>query len=91
MKRHGLQVYMRNPSSYTPLRSEFQNPGGPKSLTLGMNEKENYEEIKKFSEKDASMYEKYEAKLSKFVDVSHTAVISEILIHAQLAQAKALA
>jgi hypothetical protein len=53
LKRHGLKIYLRNPSSYTPLLPEFQTPGGPTSLTLGMDHHKNMDEVRKFSARDA--------------------------------------
>lgn len=54
-QKHGLHVHLRDPSSYTPLRKEYQQPGEPKSLTLSSDMKFNIEEIAKFSEKDAKV------------------------------------
>ena len=30
-----MQVYLRDPSSYTPIRNDLRQEGGPRSLTLG--------------------------------------------------------
>ena len=86
MKRHGLKVYLREPSSYTPLKKEFQRKAGgsgPTSLTLGGNAEENRRQIARFSEKDATAYEEYENELGKFVDV-----IDPLLDHAPADLAK---
>lgn len=68
LKKHGLTVYLRKPSSYTPLKQEYQKPGGPKSLTLGSDAAENRRQIGAFSSADAESYERYEEQLEKFVD-----------------------
>ena len=68
LKKHGLKVYLRNPSSYTPLRKEMWQNGGPRSLILGMDHQENVQQISQFSKKDAENFEKYEAQLQRFVD-----------------------
>ena len=68
MKKHGLKVYLRNPSSYTPLRKEIWKDGGPRSLILGMDHKENVQQISQFSKKDAQKFGEYEAQLQRFID-----------------------
>jgi len=67
LKKHGLKVYLRDPSSYTPLRPDLIEAGGPKSLTLGLCGKMNKAQIGQFSVKDAEKYEEYEAQLEEFV------------------------
>ena len=71
LKKHGLKVYLRDPSSHTPLRQEAWKklPNGQiaKSLTLGMNQEENKRQIGQFSAKDAESWGKYEAQLERFV------------------------
>ena len=62
-----FQVYLRDPSSYTPLRPDLIEAGGPKSLTLGLCGKMNKAQIGQFSVKDAEKYEEYEAQLEEFV------------------------
>ena len=42
--------------------------GGPRSLILGMDHKENVEQISQFSKKDAERFSDYEAQLQRFVD-----------------------
>lgn len=68
LKKHGLKVHLRNPSSFTPLLDG-------RYLLMGSNEADNHKEIAKFSERDAEMYPKYEATLDRmgkdllFVDI----------------------
>ena len=62
-----VQVYLRDPSSYTPIRPDLIQPGGPKSLTLGMCGKMNRDNIAQFSQRDAVKYEEYEEQLEQFV------------------------
>ncbi len=71
LMRHGLlKFYTRNPSGYTPiLESDPQYTPQTRSLTLGPNAKFNYEQISKFSRKDASKYESYENWLNGIVDI----------------------
>ncbi|XP_046667325.1 pyridine nucleotide-disulfide oxidoreductase domain-containing protein 2-like [Homalodisca vitripennis] len=68
LKEHGLKVYLRDPYSYTPLREHFWKSTQAKSLTLSRNHLKNQEEIAKFSNKDAQVYQKYEELLSRLVD-----------------------
>lgn len=62
LMRHGiLKFYMRDPSSYTPLlESDPQYSSKSRSLTLSSNHEFNYEQIAKFSKKDAQQYGLYE-------------------------------
>lgn len=55
LQEHGLKVYLRNPSSYTPLRRAAWKDGKARSLTLGSDEQENFRQISQFSEKDAQV------------------------------------
>lgn len=64
LKRHGLELLPRNPSSFTPMLNG-------KSLCLGSNKDENYKEISQFSERDAKEYENYENWLHRLVQVIH--------------------
>ena len=68
LKRHGLKIYLRDPSSYTPLLPRYQSPGGPTSLTLGMDHAKNCEELCKFSVRDAQRFGAYEEQLRLFVE-----------------------
>src|SRR5581483_2543725 len=64
LKRHGLELLPRNPSSFTPL------PDG-RSLTLGPDLAANQREIAKFSERDAEAFPRYEAlleRLARFIE-----------------------
>ena len=63
LKKHGLHVYMRRPSSFTPVL------GSRDSLTLGMDAESDRKEIAKFSARDADAYADYEKRLNSFVDL----------------------
>ena len=61
LMRHGiLKFYTRNPSSYTPLLESDPQYKKSTSLTLSSSSKFNYNQISKFSIRDAKNYEKYE-------------------------------
>jgi len=79
LKEHGLKVYLRDPSSYTPIRSDMWKPGQARSLTLGMCGKRNAEQIGQFSVADAAMYAKYEEELQQFVNA-----VDPLLDHAAI-------
>ena len=64
LKKHGLKVHLRDPSSYTPIRPDLQSPGGPTSLTLGMCGKMNKENIAQFSQRDAVKF--FDVKVAEF-------------------------
>lgn len=60
LKKHGLELLFRNPSSFTPkLDGRY--------LFLGPDKEFNKKEIEKFSKKDAENYEKYEKYLEHLV------------------------
>ncbi|CAH9088627.1 unnamed protein product [Cuscuta epithymum] len=59
LKRHGLKLLKRNPSSFTPCRDG-------RYLLLGSDKQHNYSEISKFSERDAKTFPRYENQLDKF-------------------------
>ena len=61
LKRHGYKTLPRNPSAFTPFEDG-------RHLFLGPDQKANYEEIKKFSEKDARAYGEYEAFLGRVAE-----------------------
>ncbi|VDL65622.1 unnamed protein product [Nippostrongylus brasiliensis] len=61
LKRHGLRYHIRNPSSFTPIRSSHE------SLLLGLDMKENQKEIAKFSKRDAEVFPKYEEFIHRTV------------------------
>ena len=62
LKRHGLKLFKRNPSSFTPLLDG-------RYLLLGSDMENNRKEIAKFSKKDAEKYEEYDEWLQKLVKV----------------------
>ncbi|XP_061192846.1 pyridine nucleotide-disulfide oxidoreductase domain-containing protein 2-like [Saccostrea echinata] len=64
LKKYGLKVYLRNPSSYTPLLGKT---GKGSSLTLGPDHAETYRQIAQFSEKDAKSFVEYEKQLDDIV------------------------
>jgi len=66
LKKYGLKLYMRNPSSYTPLATAHWKDGA-RSLTLSNDIEFNRREIAKFSVRDAEAYEGYERWLSRLV------------------------
>eukprot|EP00731_Ephydatia_muelleri_P020514 Em0013g241a len=53
LKKHGLKVYHRDYSSFTPIR------GSQRSLILGTDEIQNCKHIAQFSPKDAQVYLQY--------------------------------
>ncbi|CAD6194160.1 unnamed protein product [Caenorhabditis auriculariae] len=61
LKKFGLRYHIRNPSSFTPIRSSSD------SLLLGLNMSENQKEIAKFSKRDAENFPKYEHFISTIV------------------------
>nr|XP_022344034.1 pyridine nucleotide-disulfide oxidoreductase domain-containing protein 2-like [Crassostrea virginica] len=64
LKKYGLKVYLRNPSSYTPLLGQT---GSASSLTLGPDQEETYRQISQFSERDAKRFFEYEKLLDDIV------------------------
>jgi len=71
LKKHGLRVYLRNPTSYTPISSVKWSGNQEKSLTLWADKNKTFSEIAKFSIKDAEAYPKYEKYLDKFANAIH--------------------
>lgn len=69
LKGHGLQVYLRNPGSYTPILPEYQADHGPTSLTIWNDPDKTRRQIEQFSKHDSIMFAKYEHQLAQFVDV----------------------
>ncbi|XP_027099707.1 uncharacterized protein [Coffea arabica] len=59
LKRHGLKLLKRNPSSFTPCLDG-------RYLLLGPDKELNHAEISKFSKKDAEAYPRYEHLLENF-------------------------
>lgn len=58
LKENGLSILPRRPSSFTPMRDG-------RHLMLGADEKQNHEQISKFSSKDADAFVKYEHLLEQ--------------------------
>ncbi|XP_045129040.1 pyridine nucleotide-disulfide oxidoreductase domain-containing protein 2-like isoform X2 [Portunus trituberculatus] len=67
LMHHGLKIYPRDPSSYTPLREDHWGKGG-RSLILGPQEDLNHQQISQFSVKDAEALPRLEALLNKFAE-----------------------
>ena len=65
MQKYGLKLYMRNPSSYTPLLESYWKPGGARSLTLSNDIEFNRRQIAKFSVRDAQVGNKLLSPSSK--------------------------
>ncbi len=61
LEKHGYKTLPRNPSSFTPFDDG-------RYLFLGPDQKANYNEIKKFSEKDAKAFGEYEAFLERVAE-----------------------
>jgi len=66
LKKHGLEIYLRNPNSYTPLLGATGGPGS--SLTLSLSHQDTADSIAQFSKKDAVNYFEYEKFLGSMVD-----------------------
>jgi phytoene dehydrogenase-like protein len=71
LMRHGtLKFHTRDPSGYTPvLETDPQYSSLCRSLTLGPHANKNYEQIAKFSKKDAHKFEQYENRLNELCSV----------------------
>ncbi|KAE8740569.1 hypothetical protein FOCC_FOCC013902 [Frankliniella occidentalis] len=67
LKKFGLKVHLRNPSSFTPLSEKYWRGNTSKSLILGQDDVFNFQQISQFSVKDAKAYEMYEKQLQKIV------------------------
>ncbi|XP_041065773.1 pyridine nucleotide-disulfide oxidoreductase domain-containing protein 2 [Carcharodon carcharias] len=65
LKKHGLKVYIRNPSSFTPMLEDGVGGKLPRSLLLGNNMEETQKQIAQFSVKDAQAYAEYEAFIGR--------------------------
>ncbi|KAH7673657.1 FAD/NAD(P)-binding domain-containing protein [Dioscorea alata] len=61
LKRHGLKLLRRNPSSFTPCLDG-------RYLLLGPDAALNHSEIAKFSKKDAESFQAYEKQLERFCE-----------------------
>uniref|UniRef100_A0A8D8XEX2 Pyridine nucleotide-disulfide oxidoreductase domain-containing protein 2 n=1 Tax=Cacopsylla melanoneura TaxID=428564 RepID=A0A8D8XEX2_9HEMI len=68
LKKHGLKLLTRDPRSYTPL-SPDKWTGNVRSLTLGSDQKKNYQQIAQFSVKDAENFQKYETFIEEITKV----------------------
>ena len=62
LRRHGLNILRRNPSSFTPLLDG-------RSLTMGPNQEETAQQIAQFSTADAAAYPHYQTKLERIAEV----------------------
>ncbi|CAN0919389.1 Pyridine nucleotide-disulfide oxidoreductase domain-containing protein 2 [Linum grandiflorum] len=62
LKRHGLKLLRRSPSSFTPCLDG-------RYLLLGPDQELNRSEISKFSKRDAEAYPRYESQLERFCKV----------------------
>ncbi len=62
LKRHGLEILPRNPSSFTPLEDG-------RYLLLGHDDEANRREIAEFSTRDAEAYPRYDAMLTRVAEV----------------------
>ncbi|OWF40195.1 pyridine nucleotide-disulfide oxidoreductase domain-containing protein 2-like [Mizuhopecten yessoensis] len=67
LKKYGLEVYLRDPSSYTPLLTPGGRDGKARSLLLHRDSKKTAESIAQFSEKDAKSWFEYEEQLEHIV------------------------
>ncbi|XP_072095132.1 pyridine nucleotide-disulfide oxidoreductase domain-containing protein 2 isoform X5 [Mobula birostris] len=65
LKRHGLRVHIRDPSSFTPMLEDGVGGNPPRSLLLGSDTKETQKQIARFSLNDARAYAAYEALTSR--------------------------
>ncbi|XP_029653702.2 pyridine nucleotide-disulfide oxidoreductase domain-containing protein 2-like [Octopus sinensis] len=68
LKKYGLKIFLRNPSSYTPLLQPNSSNPKAKSLTLGRDGHLNKLQIAQFSQSDAEKFERYEEQLQRIVD-----------------------
>ncbi|XP_071792921.1 pyridine nucleotide-disulfide oxidoreductase domain-containing protein 2-like [Asterias amurensis] len=64
LKKHGLKVHIRKAYAYTPLLEAPGSSGRPRSLLLTCDDKQTYEQIAQFSEKDAKNYFEYEHQMT---------------------------
>ncbi|KAL1460843.1 hypothetical protein WDU94_012785 [Cyamophila willieti] len=68
LKKHGLKLLTRDPRSYTPLSPDKWTKDA-RSLTLGSDQKKNYQQIAQFSVKDAENFQKYETYIEEITQV----------------------
>ncbi|GCC34749.1 pyridine nucleotide-disulfide oxidoreductase domain-containing protein 2 [Chiloscyllium punctatum] len=76
LKKHGLKVHIRNPSSFTPMLEDGVGGKPPRSLLMGNTMEETQKQIAQFSVKDAQSYAEYEAF------INHMALSVEPLLDA---------
>ncbi|XP_048407359.1 pyridine nucleotide-disulfide oxidoreductase domain-containing protein 2 [Stegostoma tigrinum] len=76
LKKHGLKIHIRNPSSFTPMLEDGVGRKPPRSLLMGNNMEETQKQIAQFSAKDAQSYAEYEAF------INHMALSAEPLLDA---------
>ncbi|XP_067657317.1 pyridine nucleotide-disulfide oxidoreductase domain-containing protein 2-like [Haliotis asinina] len=67
LKKYGLKVYLRDPSSYTPLVTPGGRDGTARSLLLSRDQQKNKQQIAQFSYKDAQAFSEYEETLERIV------------------------
>ncbi|XP_069139513.1 pyridine nucleotide-disulfide oxidoreductase domain-containing protein 2-like isoform X2 [Argopecten irradians] len=67
LKKYGLEVYLRDPSSYTPLLNPGGRDGKARSLLLHRDSQKTAESIAQFSQKDAKNWIEYEKQLEHIV------------------------
>ncbi|XP_055894258.1 pyridine nucleotide-disulfide oxidoreductase domain-containing protein 2-like [Biomphalaria glabrata] len=72
LKKYGLKIYLRNPSSYTPLIEPGGVNGKAKSLTISRDHVETARQIAQFSVKDAKAFSVYEEQLGRIVSAIDT-------------------
>ncbi|XP_067858148.1 pyridine nucleotide-disulfide oxidoreductase domain-containing protein 2 [Heptranchias perlo] len=65
LKKHGLKIYIRNPSSFTPMLEDGVGGKPPRSLLMGTDMGETQKQIAQFSVKDAQAYAEYEALINR--------------------------
>lgn len=68
LKKHGLEVYLRNPNSYTPLLTPTGKDGKAKSLLISGDKEATAKSIAQFSQKDAKRFFEYEKFLAELTD-----------------------
>jgi hypothetical protein len=67
LEKYGFKYLTRNPSSFTPTKLDSIYQG--KYLLLGASEKEDYQSIAQFSQKDADNYLRYEEFLNSVREI----------------------
>ncbi|XP_046333221.2 pyridine nucleotide-disulfide oxidoreductase domain-containing protein 2-like isoform X1 [Haliotis rufescens] len=67
LKKYGLKVYLRDPSSYTPLATPGGRDGTARSLLLSRDHEKNKQQIAQFSHRDAQAFSDYEERMDRIV------------------------